>query len=254
MSLDIKLNQSKMNQEATQAYDEYYAKSPGSNNVKLDNFTKYVSRESITRFLAHNEIFKMQLDVHGSILDFGVRRGASLMTWSHLSSIYEPVNYTREIIGFDTFCGFPEVNDYDLNRDLSNHQLIQLGALSVERGMKNDIEEAIGIWDKSRYLNHIPKTKLVEGDILETLPKFLDENTHLSVSLLHIDVDVYSPTKCILENIVPRMPKGAIIAFDELNLRSFPGETVAVHEVLGLFNLELKRFVFSPNISYSIVK
>ena len=35
------------------------------------------------------------------------------MTWYHLSAIYEPTNYLREIIGFDTFEGFPEISVED---------------------------------------------------------------------------------------------------------------------------------------------
>ena len=37
------------------------------------------------------------------------------------------------------------------------------------------------------------------------------------------------------------MPKGAVIVFDELNHSDYPGETMAVMEVLGIRNLELKR-------------
>jgi len=247
------LNQSKNNIKSSSLYEEYWNNSVGSNNAKLDNFTKYTSRETITRFLVRNEIFKMQLNTHGSILDFGVRRGASLMTWSHLSSIYEPSNYTREIVGFDTFTGFPSVNTNDSHADYSNKEIIYEGSFSSEENMKQDIETSINIWDQSRYLNHIEKTKLIEGDILETLPKFIDDNPHLVVSLLHIDVDLYEPTKLILELVIPKMPKGSVILFDELHLRSFPGETVAVDEILGIHNLELKRFNYSPNISYTIL-
>lgn len=247
------LNQSEKNIKSANRYDEYWDKSEGTNFVKLENFTKYVPRESITRFLARNEIFKMQLHIHGSVLDFGVRRGASLMTWAQLSSIYEPVNYTREIIGFDTFDGFPSVNEKDNLNDKSNKEIIYTGSFNCEDGMKTDLEESISIWNETRYLNHMEKAKLIEGDILETLPKFLEENPHLVVSLLHIDVDLYEPTKLILELVLPRMPKGSVILFDELHLRAFPGETVAVHEIVGIHNLKINRFNFSPNISYSIL-
>lgn len=251
--ITTELNQSDNNKKSSELYEEYWSKSPGTNLAKLENFTKYVPRESITRFLVRDEVFKMQLDVHGSILDFGVRRGASLMTWSQLSSIYEPVNYTREIIGFDTFSGFPSVNSKDSLNDNSNDSIVYEGSFASEEEMKKDIEHSISIWDKTRYLNHMEKTKLVEGDILETLPKYIEDNPHLVVSLLHIDVDLYEPTKLILDLIVPKMPKGSVILFDELHLKSFPGETVATDEVLGLHNLELRRFNYCPNISYAII-
>ena len=39
--------------------------------------------------------------------------GAGLMTWNQLSSIFEPVNHTRKIIGFDTFSGFTSLKQED---------------------------------------------------------------------------------------------------------------------------------------------
>ena len=37
------------------------------------------------------------------------------------------------------------------------------------------------------------------------------------------------------------MPKGAVIAFDELNMNLVPGETLATMETIGLPNLRLDR-------------
>jgi len=96
--------------------------------------------------------------------------------------------------------------------------------------------------------------KLVEGNIEETLPKFLDSNPHLIVSLLHIDVDIYQPTKIGLELLVPRMPKGGVIVFDEINSRLFPGETKALDDALGLNSLRLYRFPYCPGLSYAIIE
>ncbi len=82
----------------------------GSTGAKLQNFPKYVRREDLTKFLARNDVFGQQLHVHGSVVDIGVGRGASITTWLHLSSIYEPSNYTRKVIGFDTFTGIPRLS------------------------------------------------------------------------------------------------------------------------------------------------
>ena len=49
------------------------------------------------------------------------------------------------------------------------------------------------------------------------------------------------------------MPKGGIVAFDELNCESFPGETLAFHETIGINKYEIKRFSFEPWISYIIL-
>ena len=59
------------------------------------------------------ELFKQVLSVKGSVIDCGVFRGFSLMTWAKLSAILEPENLTRKIYGFDTFNGFPSVATED---------------------------------------------------------------------------------------------------------------------------------------------
>ena len=61
------------------------------------------------------------------------------------------------------------------------------------------------------------------------------------ISLLHLDLDLYTPTKKVLEIEIDRMPKGAMVVFDEINHEDYPGETIAVIEQLGLRNISLKR-------------
>jgi len=248
-----KQNQSKSNLAALDEYGRYYEQSRGGHTVKLENFPKYVSREAITRFLARQEIFLKQLNVCGSIVELGVGRGGSLMSWAQLSSIYEPANYTRKIIGFDTFGGFPQIDKMDRAGVKVSEQL-RPGGLAVEEGMKEDIEKAVQLWDMTRYLNHIAKVTLIKGNILKTLPAYVEENPHLVVSLLHLDADLYEPTKLGLELLLPRMPKGAVLLFDELNMEIFPGETIAVLEAVGIVNLKIERMTYAPNISYAVIE
>ena len=81
-------------------------------------FPKYVKRQYIARFLAQYEIFKRQLNIKGSVIECGVRTGGGLMTWAKISSTLEPYNYHREVIGFDTFEGFPSVSKKDKSEEL----------------------------------------------------------------------------------------------------------------------------------------
>ena len=50
--------------------------------------------------------------------------------------------------------------------------------------------------------------------------------------MLFIDLDLYEPTKFALEQFLPRMHKGSIIAFDELDNPQWPGETLFFLKVL----------------------
>lgn len=85
---------------------------------------------------------------------------------------------------------------------------------------------------------------------MQTSTVFLENNQHLLVSLLYLDFDLYEPTKKALEVFVPRMPKGAIIAFDELNCESFPGETLAMLETLDIKACKLERSPIDSWISF----
>jgi hypothetical protein len=81
------------------------------------NFSVYASRQDINQFLALHELFKLQMGIKGSIVECGVYMGSSLFSFAHFSGIYEPSNYHREIIGFDTFEGFPSVHEKDMNNN-----------------------------------------------------------------------------------------------------------------------------------------
>ena len=109
----------------------------------------------------------------------------------------------------------------------------------------DDLEECVEIYDLNRPLNHIKKVELVKGDIAETLPKFLEENPYLVVSLLYLDFDIYKPTKIALEYLAPLVCKGGIIVFDECNYDKFPGETQALKKYFKLNETEIKRFYFN---------
>lgn len=242
-------NQSRNDLDQFAAMEALFSSDRDSMVDKLDAFPKYASRQAIAKFLTKYEIFRQILEVNGSIVEAGVLHGGGTMAWAKLSSILEPTNHTRKVIGFDTFGGFPSVHDRDLTGN--DGTLTHVGAL--QGSTRASVDEAVRVYDLNRPLNHIPKVELVQGDIARTAPAYLADNPHLVVSLLYLDVDLYEPTKVMLETFVPRMPKGAIIVFDELNAKMFPGETVAVDEVLGLVNLRIRRFPFDSYVSYCVI-
>jgi len=229
---------------------EYNDKSAYSTMEKMANFAKYVPASSISRFLCKYEIFKQILNVQGSVIECGVLYGGGLMTWAQLSAILEPLNHQRKIIGFDTFAGFPSIAEQDKSPKMSD--ILVEGGLAVDSF--EDLQQCVKIYDFYRPLGHIEKVKLVRGDVNDTIPQFLKDNSHTIVSLLYLDFDIYEPTVVALENFVSRIPKGGIIAFDELNAENFAGETRAVIKKLGINNLRIQRCLFGTSISYAIME
>lgn len=227
-----------------------FADDPADLIEKIEAFPKFASRQSIAKFLTKYELFKQILEVNGSIVECGVLHGAGTLTWAKLSSIFEPANHTRKVIGFDTFEGFPGVSEAD-TRTGQFHDLAKGG---LTGSAKRNVERAVEVYDLNRAIGHIAKVELVEGDLTQTAPAYLEANPHLVVALLYLDVDLYEPTRKALEVFLPRMPKGAIVVFDELNAKIFPGETQAVAETVGLSNLRIRRFPFDSYVSYATIE
>jgi hypothetical protein len=94
-------------------------------------------------------------------------------------------------------------------------------------------------------LSQIPKVEVIKGDFMETGKAYLNENPHLVVSLLYLDFDVYEPTVEALKVFLPRIPRGGIVAFDELHCEEWPGETSALEDIVGIRNVSLERLPFS---------
>lgn len=225
-----------------------FERNPASWESKLENFPKYVRRQNLTRFLALYEIFKRVLTVKGSIVECGVHQGFGLMTWAKLSAILEPVNLTRRIYGFDTFEGFPQISAAD-RAAASTH--VKVGDLYADS--HDELVALIAAHDSTRYLGHVEKTRLIKGDACKTIPEFVKNAPHLVVSLLFLDFDLYEPTRIALETFLPRMSKGAIVAFDELDNPLWPGETVAMLEFLDKYKLRIERLPFDPYIGFAEV-
>ena len=234
-------------QQVGRRMEEIFNASHDSVEARLENFPKYVRRQHLKRFLALYEIFKLAMPVKGSVVECGVFRGFGVMSWAKLSAMLEPENLTRRIYGFDSFEGFPSTSRADDNPIAQP----EAGALCADS--YDELQELIIEYDVDRFLGHIPKVHLVKGDVLKTIPAFVAEHRHLVVSLLFMDVDLFEPTKVALEHFVPRMPRGAVLAFDELDNPMWPGETLALLSTLGIRNVRLQRLEWDPYISFAVL-
>lgn len=233
--------------EAAEIYARLFEQNPEPTTARLSHFAKYVRRQDMTRLLARYEIFKRVLDVKGSIIECGVFRGSGLMSWANFSAVLEPNNLTRRIYGFDSFDGFPDVSEKDANRFRT------AAAGELRSDSYEELTELIRAFDMNRFLGHVGKVELVKGNAVETIPAFVQDHRHLVVSLLFLDFDLYEPTKAALEHFVPRMPKGAVLAFDELDNPAWPGETMAALDAVGLRSLRLERLPFDPYIAFAVL-
>tara|TARA_B100000959_G_C14951225_1_gene611948 strand:- start:665 stop:1360 length:696 start_codon:yes stop_codon:yes gene_type:complete len=230
-------------------FDKEFLKSQSSLDQKLNNFPKYVRRQAISRFLCKYHIFQRQLNVKGSIVECGVNLGGGVFSWAHFSTILEPYNYHRKIIGFDTFQGFPSINKNDGKKLKQKKKYFRRNY-----DVRNELLDLVKIFDKNRFIGHKKKIELIKGNAIKTIPKYIKKNKELLVSLLFLDFDIYAPTVTALKYFLPRMSKGGIIAFDQVNNPDWPGETLAYLKRKELKKFKLENISFEPNISFLQLK
>lgn len=248
MEIKTKTIASSSEQEKRANFLNSFNNNPIPDVEKLFNVGLFLKRQDLTKILFFNELYQKVVNVHGVIMEFGVRWGQNLVTLNNLRGIYEPYNHSRKIIGFDTFGGFPSVDEKD-----GKHSIIQKGAFSVTENYQEYLNGILSYHESECPLAHIQKNTTVKGDATLELEKYLKEHPETIIAFAYFDFDIYGPTKKCLELIKPHLTKGSIVGFDELNDPQFPGETVALREVLGLNNIRIERSKFSGIQSYFIV-
>ncbi len=226
---------------------EMFLNSPIPDNEKLANLGLFLNSKNLSRILFMNYIYKLQIDIQGVVMEFGTRWGQNAALFSQFRGIYEPYNRHRKVVAFDTFSGFPVISSED-----GNSSMMQVGNYSTTEKYEDYLCEVMSLLEMDNPLGHLRKYEVIKGDCSVEIENYLNEHPETIISLAYFDLDIYEPTKRCLELIRDRLVKGSVLAFDELNDPDCPGETVALNEVIGLNNVQLKRLPYVSRVSYCI--
>ncbi len=191
--------------------------------------------------LAHYELYRKIINLPGDVVELGVFKGGSIIQFATFRELLENER-SRKIIGFDIFGEFPQVDKVDSDKKFINRWNEQH---SGEFLSKDDLY-------KSLEMKNIHNVELVQGDICNTVDEYFDKNPHTKISLLHIDTDVYEPSKKGLEKLYDKVVTGGIIIFDDYG--TVEGETLAVDEFLSGKGYVINKFPFSHTKPSYIIK
>ncbi|WP_371378275.1 hypothetical protein [Sporomusa aerivorans] len=227
-------------------------KNPVPKEELFYNIGLYINRQTLSRIIYMNELYQKILDVPGVIMEFGVRWGTNLALFENFRGMYEPYRNNRKVIGFDTFSGYPDVSESDINK--SNAAFMKKGAYDMPDNYEEILDYILRYHEKESPISHIKKYEIVKGDVCNTLCEYLENNPHTMIALAYFDINLYEPAKECLKRILPHMAKGSIIGFDELNYSGFPGETIALKEVLGLPNVRIHASRTFPSCSFMYIE
>lgn len=136
----------------------------------------FPNRREMWEYVLLNEV-----ELDGLFLEFGVYGGSSINYFSTLKP-------GHIIYGFDSFEGLPE----DWTKTSPKGALDRKGEMP---------EVNSNVW-------------LIKGWFEDTLPCFLGKHPEVC-SFIHIDCDIYSSTKTVLEALRDRIVPGTVIQFDE---------------------------------------
>jgi hypothetical protein len=110
-------------------------------------------------------------------------------------------------------------------------------------------EDWIPGWDKGKFhLNGFmpsvpPHVTLIKGWFNETVPDFIKQQNK-KVSFVHMDADLYSSTKCVLDALKDYFDTDCVLVFDEL--LNYPGFDSDKGELKALY-----EFITENNVNYS---
>ena len=185
-------------------------------------------RASLQAFYRMDHIYEVLQDFKNnykgnfSILEFGTADGYAFIKMLYATK-YLKMQDRVMVHGFDSFEGLPPPNPGDQNLVSDNNFMA-----GDYRGKYEELEE----YCRRRYKNYQIHKGPFETSITEEFLSIL--KTCLPI-LVWIDCDYYRSARTVLERLIPYLPNGCVIYFDDydnINFGSrFTGEARVVHEI-----------------------
>ncbi len=207
----------------------------------MENFMLFLRRVNLAKFMAHIELFRQIVDLPGCVVECGVFKGMSLLTWTKLIEVYCPGDTLKRVVGFDTFEGFVNLAEQDGAENVRRGKLP--GGWNAA-GFLPTLERAVEITQQDSMIPRFRRVELVKGNVSETVPAYVERNPGLRIALLHLDLDLYEPTLVALTHLYPLVVAGGVVLLDEYGMDDFPGESAAFDEYFADRRPRLVKFPY----------
>ena len=145
----------------------------------------FSSKQALREYFFSSEVLARH---PGLVLDFGVATGDSTIMLGNAVLNVE----NRMVVGFDAFHGIRD----EWSKPDRPPGSMDLGGVVPDRLAQHE------------------KVELRVGWVEDTLPLFLQERPE-TAGLVHLDMDVFPPTKFVLEALEPALRPGSLLVFDD---------------------------------------
>lgn len=180
-------------------------------------------------------------EVKGDILEFGVYQGYTASLFAKKIRQFDLRETSLYL--FDSFKGLPSGKDIDKHSYEFASGTWEKGSMVSSLGMEFYLKKRL-----SKILGE-KRIYIVKGFYEDSLEKNFKENPKLKASLIHIDCDLYTSSKYVLDFIFKNeiVQDGTIIIFDDwMTSLGNPnlGQKKAVAEILARYPFwELERYI-----------
>ena len=182
--------------------------------VLSDNFSKQLRFFSLQQIIKH--VLTQELDA--DFAECGCWKGHSSFI---ISTLLSKNNFQNQFHIFDSFEG--GLSD-KTTKDQNDRFEQSIGEMHQEKDMFSSLEQDVG-----KVLENFNFVKLYKGWI----PDRFEEIRDRKFSFVHIDVDLYEPTRDGLDFFFPRLVERGGIVIDDYGMTQFPGCKKAVDEFLN---------------------
>lgn len=153
------------------------------------------------------QLLNLVKDIDGNWSECGVYRGSTAFLLGYYNKKYKILKNNKKIFLFDSFKGLSEPTKYDKGTNLNKGDYV-----CYEDKVRNNLKKF--------------NTFIFKKGVLPVSFKNLN---NYKFSFVHIDLDLYEPTKHALEFFKDKMKKNGIIIVDDYKYHDTPGITIAVN-------------------------
>lgn len=168
--------------------------------------------------------------VPGDILEFGVFGGFSLVLFAEACRLRWDVELDRRVVGFDSFAGLPEDRDGHRRWKAGDCGTFDGWHPVLAPGARVTAEATRRLFEMCR----LPEPEIEAGAFEETLPRVFGTK-YRQAAVVHVDCDLYEPTRFVLDRLDPLLQDGTVLLFDDwFHYRADPdkGEARAFRDFL----------------------
>ena len=196
----------KVKGEFVQTSDYHYPldKHPQDFYDAFNTFIKSSDHRVFDKLMMKYFFLNMTKDVPGDVVELGVFKGSGIFAWLKM---LKHLHQSRKVYGFDFFNADALLTSIDTSDRTWMKNLFGsrgFDPLGYEEALKNQLTE-------SGFSNF----ELIVGDVIQTIPVFLESNPGFRASLINFDLDLEKPTYVSLTSFWDRLVPGGVLVFDE---------------------------------------